>query len=354
MKFAKDTRPDASPMHAAEIIAEALPWIKNVTGKTVVIKYGGSAMVDPALRAQVMSDIVLLKIIGLNPVIVHGGGKAISRAMKQLDLPVAFKDGMRITDDKAMRVVSTVLVGEVNQDLVRDINQHGNLAVGVSGSDAGTIVARQLSEELGRVGAITAVHTEYIDDVIANDYIPVVAGIAMGEDGGSYNINADVAAGEIAAAIGAQKIIFLTDVDGLYRDFEDKDSLISNLIVDEAKHMLETDQVSTGMIPKLTSCVRALDAGVQRAHIINGTTPHALLLELLTDSGVGTTMHATEESYQLDMYPLGRLASKLNENADPLESFHPSHQVSTDTAATSITHSKRHHSDDGSTFNKRK
>ncbi len=316
MKYAKDTRSAPLDLHVAEVLAEALPWIKNVTGKTVVIKYGGSAMVDEKLRSDVMSDIVLLKIIGLNPVIIHGGGAAITDAMGKFEVPVEFKDGMRVTSDEAMRLVKMVLVGQVNQELVEDMNEHGNLAVGVSGADAGTIMATQLDPQLGRVGKITGINASYLEDLIADDYVPVVASVAMGEDGGCFNINADMVAGDIAAAIGAHKIIFLTDVDGLYEDFENKDTLISNITCDEIKFMIENGRISTGMIPKLKSCAAALDAGVFRAHIINGTTPHALLLELLTNTGVGTTIHGSEESYQFDAHPLGKLASKLVENRE--------------------------------------
>lgn len=314
MKYAKDTRPEGPLNKAAEILVEALPWIKNVTGKTIVIKYGGSAMVDGQLRADVMSDIVLLKIVGVNPVIVHGGGKAITEAMGMMQLPVEFKDGQRVTTDEAMNLVRTVLMGKVNQELVEALNQHGNFAVGVSGADAGVIVAKQASPDLGRVGAITRINRPLLDDLVAADYIPVIASVALGEDNGFYNVNADMVAGHIAAAIGAHKAVFLTDVDGLYENFDDKDSLISNLTVFEARYMVENNVVSTGMIPKLKSCILALESGVERAHIINGTTPHALLLELLTSTGVGTTMHSTDEAYRFDAHPLGKFASKLLEN----------------------------------------
>ena len=314
MKYARDTRPNGASTQSADVLVEALPWIKNITGKTVVIKYGGSAMVDEKLRADVMSDIVLLKIIGVNPVIVHGGGHAITEAMERFQLPVEFKDGQRVTTDEAMDVVRTVLMGKVNQELIEAMNEHGNLAVGVSGNDAGTIVAEQADAELGRVGRITRINSTLLDDLVAGDYIPVVASVALGEDGGFYNVNADMVAGHIAAAIGAHKVVFLTDVDGLYENFENKDSLISNLTLFEAQYMVENNVVSTGMIPKLRSCIHALNAGVFRAHIINGTTPHALLLELLTNTGVGTTMHSTEEACKFDAHPLGNFASKLSEN----------------------------------------
>lgn len=311
MKYARDTRPKRLPERTAQTLFEALPWIKNITGKTVVIKYGGSAMEDEALRRDVMSDIVLLKIIGMNPIIVHGGGKSINAALERMQLPVEFRDGQRVTTRAVMDVVREVLVGEVNQDLVHAINSHGNLAVGVSGSDAGTIIARQLDPELGYVGEVTKINTDYLEDLIKSEYIPVVATVAMGEEGGYFNINADVAAGKIAAALRAHKIIFLTDVDGLYEDFSDKDSLISNLTLEEVRDAIATGKASTGMIPKLESCAEALEAGVFRAHIINGKIPHSLLLELLTDCGVGTTMHSTEEACEFDAHPLGTFASRL-------------------------------------------
>ena len=294
MKFARDTRVEAETYKAAKVLAEALPWIKGATGKTVVIKYGGSAMVDPELRAQVMSDIVLLKIVGLNPVIVHGGGKAISAGFERAGIPVEFKNGLRVTSDEGMEVCRTILVGEVNQDLVREINEHGNLAVGVSGIDGGTVIAEAISPDLGRVGRVTAINHNFIQEVIAADYIPVIAGIALGEDGGYYNINADTVAGDIAAAIGAHKIIFLTDVDGLYRDFSDKSSLISRLTAADAQALVDSGTLSKGMIPKVRAVLDAIDGGVERAHILNGTVEHSLVLELFTDCGVGTMIARTE------------------------------------------------------------
>lgn len=316
MKFATETygRAKLPDERAGQVLFEALPWIKNITGKTVVIKYGGAAMESAELRADVMSDIVLLKILGVNVVIVHGGGKAINRAFKRLNFPVEFKNGQRVTTPEAMDAVRQVLVGEVNQDLVASVNRHGNLAVGVSGADAGTLMCSQLDPELGRVGKIDHVNTAYLENLIKSDYIPVVATVGIGEDGGYYNINADVAAGHVAAAIGAHKVIFLTDVDGVYLDFSDKDSLISNMSLREMEDMIASGKVDTGMIPKLQSCCFALRAGVFRSHVINGKIPHSLLLELLTDKGVGTTMHSTDEALEYDAHPLGTLASRLAVN----------------------------------------
>ncbi len=318
MKYARDAKASLLNDRTAQILFETLPWVKNLTGKTVVIKYGGAAMVDEKLREDVMSDIVLLKIMGMRPVIVHGGGKAINEALSHYDLPVEFKNGQRVTDPATMDVVRQVLGGKVNQELVAAINQHGNLAVGVSGADAGVLVASPLDPELGRVGKIEHVNIEYIERLIKSEYIPVIATIATGEDGGFYNINADVAAGSIAAALRAHKVVFLTDVDGLYEDFSDKGSLISNLTMDECQQMLDEGAVDSGMIPKLSACIEAVAAGVFRAHIINGTTPHSLLLELLTDAGVGTVLHSSETSYEYDTHPhpLSTFAARLFENLD--------------------------------------
>ncbi|MDR2196529.1 MAG: acetylglutamate kinase [Coriobacteriales bacterium] len=278
----------------AEVLIEALPWIKAATGKTVVIKYGGAAMVDEDLRADVMSDIVLMKIIGLKPIIVHGGGREISELSERLGLPVAFREGMRVTPPEVMDLVKMVLIGKINQELVAQLNRHGHLAVGLNGADGHIVKARQVSPELGQVGEVTHIDTTLLRDLIAGDYIPVIASVAVGEDEVSYNVNADLVAGEIAAAIGAHKVIFLTDVDGLYRDFADKASLISRLSLSQTRTVLASGELTKGMLPKLTACVTALAAGVGRAHILNGTIPHALLLEVFTNEGVGTMIMPDE------------------------------------------------------------
>ena len=302
--------------YTAEVLIEALPWIKAITGKTVVIKYGGSAMTNPELRDAVVNDIILMKIIGINPVIVHGGGKAISKSLEDAKVDFEFINGTRATSPEAMKVVSKVLSGEVNQELVTAINIHGNLAVGVTGCDAGTIMARAVSPELMRAGTITAINPAYIEDLINSDFIPIIATIGLGEDGEVYNINADEAAGEIAGAIGAHKLIYLTDVDGIYSDFNNKSSLISNMTVESARKLVDENIVSTGMIPKLRSCISALESGVYRGHIINGTTPHSLLLEILTNSGVGSVIHCSQEAYANESHPLNNFALRLVENRD--------------------------------------
>jgi len=276
----------------AEILMEALPWIKEAWGRTVVIKYGGAAMTDPALRDHVASDIVLMKLVGANPVVVHGGGPEITQFMERLGLAVEFYDGLRVTSDEAMDVVKMVLVGKVNKELVSAINSHGRLAVGVSGEDGNLVQARCKDVRLGRVGEVTGVDTTVLDNLIDDGFIPVVATVAAGDDGGAYNVNADLVAGELAAALQADKVIFLTDVDGLYRDFSDKDSLISALTPAQAEEMIMGDELEGGMVPKVAACVHALKGGVRRAHILNGTVPHAVLLEVYTDEGVGTMIAA--------------------------------------------------------------
>lgn len=314
MQFDKDKRPGGVSGITGEVLTEAMPWIKHVTGQTIVIKYGGAAMVDASLRAKVMADIVLLKIIGVNPVIVHGGGKAISAAMEREGVEVQFVRGQRVTTDEVMGIVRRVLTGEVNQELVEAMNQHGNMAVGISGADAGVIVAEAASPELGRVGRITRINPALVEDLVSADYIPLIAAIAIGEDDGCYNVNADVAAGHLAAAIGAHKVIFLSDIDGYYADYPDPDTLVASMTLDEARAIVQDDLNSGGMIPKLESCVFALEEGVSRAHIVNGTTPHALLLELLTNSGIGTMVTGRKTPASTASAPLGNFAAKLIDN----------------------------------------
>lgn len=283
------------PYSNARILVEALPWIKHSYGKTVLIKYGGAAMSDPALRHRVAEDIILMKLVGVNPVVVHGGGPEISSLMRQLDMPVTFLDGQRVTDAAAMDVVKMALVGKVNKEIVGAINAHGHYAVGVSGEDGGLVTATQHDERLGRVGDVTEVDATLVNNLIEDGFIPVIASVAAGDDGGSFNVNADIVAGELASALGADKVVFLTDVDGLYRDFSDKDSLISELSSSEAEELVVRDALEGGMIPKVGACLRALRGGVSRATILNGTVPHAILLELFTQEGIGTMIASDGE-----------------------------------------------------------
>lgn len=271
----------------AELLCEALPWINKMSGKTFVIKYGGSAMEDPELCRQVVADIEMLKLMGVRIVLVHGGGKAINAMLKRLDVPVKFKDGLRVTDDETMEAVQEVLVGHVNQQLVWALNEYGHNAVGISGADGKTLKAEPADPDLGRVGRIREVDTNLINTILDDGYIPVVATVGCGPDG-FYNINADVAADKIAEAMGADKLIYLTDVDGLFRDFSDEDSLVAQLTRTETHELLESGTLDGGMIPKIRSVAEALDAGVSEVVILNGTYPHSLLLEIFTDAGCGT------------------------------------------------------------------
>lgn len=271
----------------AELLCEALPWINKMSGKTFVIKYGGSAMEDPELCRQVVADIEMLKLMGVRIVLVHGGGKAINAMLKRLDVPVKFKDGLRVTDDETMEAVQEVLVGHVNQQLVWALNEYGHNAVGISGADGKTLKAEPVDPDLGRVGRIREVDTNLINTILDDGYIPVVATVGCGPDG-FYNINADVAADKIAEAMGADKLIYLTDVDGLFRDFSDEDSLVAQLTRTEIHELLESGTLDGGMIPKIRSVAEALDAGVSEVVILNGTYPHSLLLEIFTDAGCGT------------------------------------------------------------------
>ena len=270
-----------------DVLNEALPWIHRMAGKTFVIKYGGSAMEDPELCRQVVADIEMLKLLGIRIVLVHGGGKAISAHVKALGLPVQFKGGLRVTDDATMEAVREVLVGKVNQDLVWALNEYGHNAVGISGADGKTLKAEQVDPELGRVGRIREVDPSLIETILEDGYIPVVATVGCAPDG-FYNINADVAAGKIAEAMGADKLIYLTDVDGLYGNVDDEDSLIQTLTRSETHMLLESGELDGGMLPKIRSIAEALDGGVAEVVILNGTYPHSLLLEIFTDAGCGT------------------------------------------------------------------
>ena len=270
-----------------DVLTEALPWINRMRGKTFVIKYGGSAMEDEELCRQVLDDIELLKLMGIRIVVVHGGGKAINAQLKALGIPVAFKDGLRVTDDATMAAVQQVLVGQVNQRLVWALNEYGHNAVGISGADGKTLKAAPIDPELGRVGRIREVDPSLIETILDDGYIPVIATVGCGADG-FYNINADVAAGKIAEAMGADKLIYLTDVDGLYGDIHDEDSLIQTLTRAETHQILSSGELDGGMIPKIRSIAEALDAGVSEVVILNGTFPHSLLLEIFTDAGCGT------------------------------------------------------------------
>lgn len=274
-------------LQKANVLVEALPWINEWRGETVVVKYGGSAMESEELMAGVVADIEMLKLMGMRVVLVHGGGKAINRLLSQLDIPVRFKDGLRVTDDATMEAVQEVLIGKVNQRLVWALNEYGNNAVGISGADGKTFKCEPVSADLGRVGRIRKVNCELVEAVLDAGYIPVVASVGCGPDG-FYNVNADVAASETAKALKAHKLVYLTDVDGLLADVDDEDSLVTQVTRNETHQLLESGTLSSGMIPKVTAIASALDAGVEQVHILNGTYPHSILLEIFTDAGIGT------------------------------------------------------------------
>ena len=276
-------------------LLEALPYIRDFHGKTVVVKYGGAAMVDAALREEFARDVVLLKYVGLNPVVVHGGGPAITEYMERLGLPVRFVDGLRVSDAETVEVAKMVLVGKVNKDIVLRLGRHGQPAVGLSGDDGNLFrVSRQASpggEDIGFVGKIDRVDVDVLNH-IAQDYIPVIASVGADREGNSYNVNADEAAGAVARAMGAYKVMFLTDVEGWLRDPADPHSVISEARADEVEALLPG--VAGGMRPKLTACLNAIHGGVTFAHIVDGRVPHSLLLELFTDAGIGTKIRAAE------------------------------------------------------------
>ncbi|MCS7190403.1 MAG: acetylglutamate kinase [Fimbriimonadales bacterium] len=281
--------PDSAKLQA-EVLIQALPYIQKWRGAIFVIKYGGAAMSENGLAAQVMQDIVLMHCVGIRPVIVHGGGPEISDLMKRLGKQPLFVNGLRVTDAETMELVEMALTGKTNPRLVALIQQQGGRAVGLSGKDGGLIRARKLESEadLGFVGEVDTVQPEVLLSVLEAGYIPVVSPIGMGADGASYNLNADFAAGALAGALGATKFILMTDVPGVLSDPEDPTSLISELTREQAQRMLENGRVSGGMIPKLQACLQALERGCPRAHIIDGRIPHALLIEVFTDTGIGT------------------------------------------------------------------
>lgn len=270
-----------------DTLLEALPYIREFHGRTVVIKYGGSAMRDEELREAFATDVVLLKYVGLNPVIVHGGGPEITRYMERLGLEVRFHEGLRVSDAETVEVARMVLLGKLNSDIVQRLNRHGQPAVGLSGQDGTLFEVAPVpnAEQVGFVGSIERVDVDVLNH-IAEDYIPVVASSASDRDGHAYNVNADEAAGKVAAALGAYKAVFLTDVVGWLADPDDEGSLISRATVGEVESRL--DSIGGGMRPKLAACVDAIRGGTQSAHIVDGRQPHSLLLELFTDAGIGT------------------------------------------------------------------
>ncbi len=277
----------------ASTLVEALPYIQQWAGKTVVVKYGGAAMTEPALQRSVAQDLVLLRYVGINVVVVHGGGSQITQMMDKLGMEAQFVEGLRVTDAETMEIAQMVLVGSVNQRVVSLIHAAGGQAVGISGKDANMIVARKKTAEvdLGFVGDVVSINPQVITTLAQSGYIVVASSIGTDAEGQSYNINADTVAGHLAAALQAVKLVVLTDVPGLLEDPDDPDSLINKLTASAAEKRLAARQVAAGMIPKLQSCVTAITGGVQRAHLIDGRLSHSLLMELFTDAGIGTMIY---------------------------------------------------------------
>lgn len=283
----------------AAILVEALPYIQEFYGKIVVVKYGGNAMINEELKEKVMQDVALMKYVGIQPVIVHGGGPEITGFLGKVGKETEFISGLRVTDAETVEIAKMVLDGKINSDIVTLLNRRGVSAVGLSGKDANLIRAKKKlatvyeGEEskmvdIGYVGEVEAIDTRLLRDLIAHDYIPVIAPIGVGADSESYNINADYVAAEIAGALGAEKLLLLTDVEGVYKDYEDKTSFISTLTAAEARRYIEDGTLTGGMIPKVEACLRALEAGAAKTHIIDGRLSHSIILEIFTSAGIGT------------------------------------------------------------------
>ncbi len=287
-------------INKAKILIEALPYIKQFAGKIVVIKYGGSAMKNSQMEASTIQDIVLLKLVGLKPVVVHGGGDKINQALAKLGKKSTFIDGLRVTDKETVEIVEMVLSGQVNKRLVQHVQNHNIQAVGISGKDGNTILAEKLQpngRDIGFVGAITQVHTDLITALLESDYIPVIAPLGSDIEGNTYNINADYAAAAIAGALQSEKLVLLTDTCGVMRDQEDEGSRIQRLYPQETLDLIDSEVITGGMIPKLTCAVDAMNQGVSTVHILDGRVQHSLLLEIFTQEGVGTMIR--KEGYHV-------------------------------------------------------
>jgi acetylglutamate kinase len=277
-----------SPAERANLLVEALPYIRRFRGQTIVVKYGGNAMTDQRLAQKFAEDVVLMHSVGIQVVVVHGGGPQIGDLLKRLGISSEFRDGLRVTDAATLDVARMVLEGKVSSEIVSAINVHGPYAIGLSGADAGLIRATPRDPELGFVGDVESVNPHIIERLLAEEFIPVISTIGADETGQAYNINADTVATAIAQAMQAEKLLYLTDVDGLLADVDDRSSLIREITVPEVQAMFASGALSGGMIPKAQACIDAVEAGVRSVHMINGTIPHVLLLELFTDEGVGT------------------------------------------------------------------
>ena len=272
----------------AEILTQAVPYIKEYTGKYVVAKYGGNAMTDPQLKKSVMQDILLLQLVGVKVILVHGGGPEISAMLKKLSIESHFENGLRVTDDDTMEVVQMVLAGKVNKSLAADLSALGGRAVGLCGIDGGLIKVHQKNEKLGHVGEIDEINTKILDDLLDGGFIPVISSIGIDDDGNPYNINADTAAAKIAAALHAESMVVMSNINGVLWDKDDENSLISQMSLADAEELKKSGIIAGGMIPKVDCCTNAVKEGVKKVFIINGEIPHAILIELLTDEGLGT------------------------------------------------------------------
>lgn len=272
----------------AEILTQAVPYIKEYTGKYVVAKYGGNAMTDPQLKKSVMQDILLLQLVGVKIILVHGGGPEISAMLKKLSIESHFENGLRVTDDDTMEVVQMVLAGKVNKSLAADLSALGGRAVGLCGIDGSLIKVHQKNEKLGHVGEIDEINTKILDDLLDGGFIPVISSIGIDDDGNPYNINADTAAAKIAAALHAESMVVMSNINGVLRDKDDENSLISQISLADAEELKKSGIIAGGMIPKVDCCTNAVKEGVKKVFIINGEIPHAILIELLTDEGLGT------------------------------------------------------------------
>lgn len=272
----------------AEILTQAVPYIKEYAGKYVVAKYGGNAMTDPQLKKSVMQDILLLQLVGVKVILVHGGGPEISAMLKKLSIESHFENGLRVTDDDTMEVVQMVLAGKVNKSLAADLSALGGRAVGLCGIDGGLIKVHQKNEKLGHVGEIDEINTKILDDLLDGGFIPVISSIGIDDDGNPYNINADTAAAKIAAALHAESMVVMSNINGVLRDKDDENSLISQMSLADAEELKKSRIIAGGMIPKVDCCTNAVKEGVKKVFIINGEIPHAILIELLTDEGLGT------------------------------------------------------------------
>lgn len=285
----------------AHILVQALPFIRKYADKTVVIKYGGAAMVDEKVRDEFMKDVALMKYVGIHPIIIHGGGPEINAMLKRVNKETEFIEGNRVSDAETVEIAEMVLSAKINKSIVADLNKLGAKAVGLSGKDGGMITARKKFIEkngekidIGFVGEIESVNRELIDILVGQDYIPVISSIGIGPSGETFNINADYVAGEVAAAVGAHRLIFLTDVNGVYKDFNDKSTLIADMTVELAREYIDNGIISGGMIPKVNTCLEAIDRGVHHVIILNGQITHSILLELFTEEGCGTMIYREE------------------------------------------------------------